>query len=440
MDIKEILEEISLPARSNKRGFKETEKLDKIAEILEREKSPFHLIKKSDHAWIFGQNPVEFGKETVLVSSHADIVSDITKPFSEYNEETKYMKGTYDNMGTNGACVEMMLNRQMPENVYFAFTAEEESGRFTGAEYSLAYMRNKSGSYPGVIVLDVTYEGYDHDRLCTVEGLHAPSEEERVGLLNRLMETEGSEQSFEVVRMKKKDDNSFLPESYQAKETTECDESYYYAKQNCLSFSLDLPTDGSMHSNSGLRTKEAVLYGYCDCLASAVYTMSKSFPDKIEELKAAKDAAVLNAKETEFYKYGRNYTAGSFWGGNYPSYNSDYIPYRPVFGKRQDPEIPGQMSLSDYMDIPEDLDKTKSIEERCDEDDEFNEWYSQLMCDAYESATLYPQEDIGQYLEDIAAMAGIDEIPEELEEKLVDIWTEAWNDYEAEGFYYDEDV
>ena len=92
MNIKDILEEISLPARSNKRGFKETDKLEKIEEILEREGSPFHLIKKSDHAWIFGQKPVEFGKEAVLVSSHADIVPDITKPFSEYDDEKKYYK------------------------------------------------------------------------------------------------------------------------------------------------------------------------------------------------------------------------------------------------------------------------------------------------------------------------------------------------------------
>ena len=98
------------------------------------------------------------------------------------------------------------------------------------------------------------------------------------------------------------------------------------------------------------------------------------------------------------------------------------------------------MSLSDYMDIPEDLDNGKSIEERLDEDDEFNEWYSQLMCDAYESATMYAREDIGLFIDDMAAMAGIDYMPPELEDKLVDIWTEAWNDYEAEGFYYDEDV
>lgn len=435
MNIKDILEEISLPARSNKRGFKETDKLEKIEEILEREGSPFHLIKKSDHAWIFGQKPVEFGKEAVLVSSHADIVPDITKPFSEYDEEKKYYKGTYDNMGTNGACVEMMLNREMPENLYFAFTAEEESGRFTGAEYSLAYIRNKSGSYPGVIVLDVTYEGYDNDRLFTLEGLHAPTEEERVDFLNRMMESEGSEQSFEVVRMKKKDDNSFLPEKYQAKATTECDESYYYAKQGCLSFSLDLPTDGSMHSNSGLKTKEAVMRGYCDSLAVACYVMTKSFPEKIEELKAIRDAEVLDAKDTPFPK--TKYASGIYGG----SYYGEYHPYRPVFGSagRRD-EIPGQMHLSDYMDLPEDINNEMDIDKRIDEDPEFEEWYAELMTNAYESATLYDRSDVDTFLTNLMNMAELEDMPDELAERLTNIFYEAWDDYEAEGWYYDDNI
>ncbi len=432
MNIKEILEEISLPARSNKRGFKETAKLEKIEEILTREGSPYYLIKKSDHAWIFGQKPVEFGKEAVLVSSHADIVSEITKPFSEYNEETKYMKGTYDNMGTNGACVELMLNRELPDNLYFAFTAEEESGRFTGAEYSLAYVRNKSGVYPNVIVLDVTYEGYDNDRLCTLEGLHAPTEEARVELLNKMLDAEGSEQTFEVVRMKKKDDNSFLPKDYQAKATTECDESYYYARHDIVSFSLDLPTDGNMHGNSGLKTKEAVLYGYCDSLAAACYIMTNTYPDKIEELKSMRDACVLNARETPFPKSSYSGYSSYYYGGE-----STYRPYRPVFGKFDEEQIPGQMSIKDYIDVPED---TKSFEERLDEDAELQEWYADLMSEAYASATCYERDDVDTFLMDMMLMAELDDMPDELAEHLIGIFNEAWDDYEAEGFFYDENM
>ena len=299
MNIKDILEEISLPARSNKHGFKQTDKLDKIKEILERENSPFYLIKKSDHAWIFGKEDIEFGKESLLISSHADIVSDITKPFSSLKDD--HFKGTYDNMGTNAACVELMLNRDMPDNVYFAFTAEEESGRFTGAEYALSFMRNRSGKYPSVIVLDVTYEGYNKNRLFTLEGLHAPAEDKRIKFLDLMLSGEGNEQSFEVIRMKKKDDNSFLPQSYQSSKTTDCDESYYYAKHDCLSFSLDLPTSGHMHSDSGLTVKEPVMYGYCDCLAQACYLITNSYPDRIEEIKAKKDDAVIKAKAVKEY-------------------------------------------------------------------------------------------------------------------------------------------
>ncbi len=432
MDIKDILDEISLPARSNKRGFKDTSKLEKIEEILERENSPFHLIKKSDHAWIFGKKNISYGKEVLLVSSHADIVPEIKKPFSELDEEKKYFKGTYDNMGTNAACTEIMLNREMPDNVYFAFTAEEETGRFTGAEYALAYVRNKSGNYPKVIVLDVTYEGYDHDRLCTIEGLHAPTEKERKGLLEKMMELEGNEQSFEVVRMKKKDDNSFLPKEYRAKSTTDCDESFYYAKQDCLSFSLDLPTDGSMHSDSGLRTKEAVMRGYIDCLTQTCYMMTNTYPDKIDDLKTSKDAYVLGAIDTDFYKT----KTSSYFNSYYNAYNSSYTPYRPVFSKKNDDDYPGQMSISDYIDTE---DNEKSIDEMRDEDPDFEMWYEEFLTSAYEIATAYDKDDIGLFIEDMAALGELEYMPEELEERLIEIWNEAWIDFESSGFAYEDE-
>ncbi len=440
MDIKDILEEISLPARSNKRGFKETDKLEQIEEILKREGSPFHLIKKSDHAWIFGQKPIRYDEETVLVSSHADIVPEIKKPFSELNEETKYFKGTYDNMGTNGACVELMVNRELPDNLYFAFTAEEESGRMTGAEYALNYMINKSGQSPKVIVLDVTYEGYNHDRLCTIEGLHAPSEEERRALLQSLLTIEGQEQSFEVVRMKKKDDNSFLPESYQAKGTTDCDESYFYAKQNCTSFSLDLPTTGSMHSDSGLRTKQAVMWGYLDSLAAVCYLLTRSYPEKIEALKTDRDAAVLAARDTEFYE---KITSSSYGYYGYYGWDCDYdLSAHPEYAKKQKEEIPGQMSFSDFMDMGDKKHNTPSrLDDRLEEDQDFHEWYEQLMNYAYESASMYSREQYLMYLNDIAYYIGIslDDLEPELEEHLCMIFNDAWDDLESEGFYYEED-
>ena len=446
MDIKDILEEIALPARSNKQqGFKVTDKLEKIDEVLQREGSPFHLIKKTNHAWIFGQEAMEWDKKALLVSSHADIVKDIQHPFSELDEETHYFKGTYDNLGTNGACVDLMLNHEIPRNVYFAFTAEEESGKNTGAEFSYAYTRNRTGQAPDVIVLDVTDEGYDNDRLFTIEGLTAPTEKDRTHFLNTIYQIEGEKQSFEVVRMYKKDDNSFLPYSYRSKELTAADESYFYAKQNCLSFSMDLPTDGPMHSDSGLYTKEATMYGYCASLAQMCYVLTNTYPEKVEALAEEKDAYVRRAEDTAFRKKKYSSFWGSSWTEEYPSI------YHPIFGHSpanervtgsEEDYIDGQMSIADYLD-PEDYGgetryfygDDEFFESVDDGDPEFHEWYQNLEDLAYRSATQYDKDHgLNQYIVDILSAPSVnldpDEVPEELIERLEMIWGDAWQDAE----------
>ena len=297
MDIKDILEKIALAARSNKDGFYETDKLEAIEALISEESSPYKIVKKTEHAWIFGQREPQKGDFPMLVSSHADIVPYIKNPFSTLKEDEPYFHGTYDNLGTNGAAVSLMVNRIMPENVYFAFTAEEETGRCTGAETALKYLRDETGVDPVCVALDVTDEGYDENRLCTVEGFNAKTEEIRRNILRRLLSGEGTEQSFEVVRLHKKDDVSVLPEEYINKHTTVFDESIFYAGKNCNSFSLCMPTDGEMHSDSGLYVKEPVLRGYELSLAQVIYLLTNTHKELVEEIKPQKDAFVEQAKE-----------------------------------------------------------------------------------------------------------------------------------------------
>ena len=424
MELKEILEEISLPARSNKHGFKDTSKLEKIEEILKREESPFYLVKKSDHAWIFGKKAPVMDEKSLLISTHADIVSEIKKPFSEYDENTKYFKGTYDNMGTNGACVDLMLNSDLPDNIFFAFTAEEESGRFTGAEYSYAYMKNRTGCDPDVIVLDVTYEGYDDDKLFSLEGLTAPTEEERKALLEKALKTDGDHSAFTVIKMKKKDDNSFLPKEYYSDETTDCDESYYYKKQNCLSFSFDLPTDGSMHSDSGLYVKEAVFKGYVESLKAMCYSLTNTYTEEIEKISAHKDGLILKAKDTPFRK-----TTYSYFGSGYYSGSDNILSlYKPAKYFEDIDQIPGQMNIYDYIDKDED-------EEEYEED-----WYDSFINTAYENAEMYYPDDMDTYLSDLAYVAGFDEgLPEELNVVAQDIFISVWENINEENMLNTDD-
>ena len=399
MELKEILEKIALPARSNKHGFYETEKLEAIKALLEQEGSPYHLIMQNEHSWIFGKGEPEKDKFSILISSHADIVNGITKPYSEYNEETKYFKGTYDNLGTNGACVALMLNEDLPDNVYFAFNDEEETGRCLGAAEALKYMTQVSYRQPFVIALDVTDEGYDNDRLFTLEGMNSHSAAIRERTLQVMLSGDGEEQSFEVVRMRNGDNCSMLPESYVSDNLTVFDESVYYAKQNCNSFSFDLPTEGSMHSDSGLYVKEPVFKGYVKSLLQTIYILDAVYPDKVEDIKKEKDEFVKQAKEVPFRKQ------------TYHSYSSYSSPSSIYSG----------MGYSDYGNYTGYSSKWSYLHDYDDEDyDDFD--------DQEESVESHV---IKNYLVNEAAKYGSDEY-ETFAENAKENFLEYYDDEEAE--------
>lgn len=402
MEIKEVLEKIALPARSNKNGFYETEKLEAIKTLLEEEGSPFHLIYQNEHTWIFGKNPPERNKFSILVSSHADIVNGITKPFSEFNEETKYFKGTYDNLGTNGACVALMLNEEIPDNVFFAFNDEEETGRCFGAGEALKYVCQTSFRQPFVIALDVTDEGYDNDRLFTLEGMHSHSAATRERVLRAMLSGEGEKQSFEVVRMDSDDNCSMLPDGYVAKGLTVFDESVYYARQNCNSFSFDLPTEGSMHSDSGLYVKEAVMKGYVKSLLQTIYVLDAQYPDRVEELKKEKDDLIGEAKNTPFRKPAYSYSSsyGGSYGSSYQMGYSDY--YGSSYGGYGKWSYLHDYDDEDYSDDEEDLSpemliKRNKLEAEAESYEDFDA-FMDYATEEFDAPSYFTKEDTENFI------------------------------------------
>lgn len=411
MEIKEILERIALPARSGKKGFKNTEKLEAIEQLLKEQNSPYTLIHKSSHAWIFGQKPMDLNQSTLLVSTHSDIVDRIQNPFSEYQEEEKYFKGTYDNLGTNAACVNLMLNEPLSKDVYFSFTADEETGRCNGANYSLLYTKTTTGKEPIIFALDVTEEGYDNDRLFTIEGLHAKSEAFRQKMLHIFMKTEGEEQSFEVVPLKKNDDNSSLPKSYRSNSITMYDESVFYAKQNCNSCSLCLPGEGSMHSDSGFYVKEAVMKGFSLALAANILAFTQTDRVRIDEIKQEKDELVKMAKETAFrkkptYNYGSDYTY--YPGYSYSGYSENYISNlgnywvnkkQKEFEKKEEDTIPGQMSLADYREMRDYNEGFYPIAKSSD-NDTIQKW-KEYVQEACENAAEFDEDEKDTYIKEM---------------------------------------
>ncbi len=384
-DIKDILERIALPARSkSKKGFYNTEKLDEITKLLEEAGSPFKLIKKTDYAYIFGQQDVVYDKMALLVSSHADIVRDIKAPYSKLIEDKQYFKGTYDNLGTNGAAVYAMINYDLPKNAYFAFTADEETGNCRGAEYALAYMQNKTGHDPFVIALDVTDEGYRHNRLFTVEGLHGKTEGYRRGLAKAILETEGNEQSHEYVRLTKEDNNSFLPPDYRSSNLTMYDESVFYASEDLNSFSMCLPGTGEMHDDSGFYIKEPVMRGYADSLVSIICKLTLTRKETIDAIKEKKDSYVIEARNVKPYSLS-------------PSYES-YSPSSYYLGMQSD-EIEGQMDISDFIDISEQM-------EAGEESSPYDELYE--MVDELMSYNIYDEDEFDRFYKDLQDWYGLE--------------------------------
>lgn len=437
MDIKDVLDRIAKESRSNKDGFYKTDRLDAIDELLTEVESPFHIVQKTPHVWIYGQKEPQLGEQIVLVSTHTDIVKSIKNPFSNLNEETKYFKGTYDNLGTNGVCTSLMANEELPDNVYFAFTDEEETGRCLGAKDALHYLLKNTQTEPIVLALDVTDEGYKNDRLFTIEGLHGVNEYSRKKMLEIFMGTEGEKQSFEVVKLKKKDDNSFLPKSYQNETLTIFDESVFYAENNCNSCSLCLPGDGSMHSDDGFYVKEGVMRGYEKSLLLNIYVFTRTYPEKYEELKAEKDQYIQQAKDTSFFKkYASSYSSaiqstGFSQGSSYKSSASpeEMFSYRDYL----------MDSYNDYMSYND----SYGMEE--EDDFSYEEFlFMQATDDAYEMAEGYAEDEFEIFFQDIVAMYGIEdnEYTREVFEEIFVSVKEEEQDYEENDLenFYDVDM
>lgn len=286
---KQIMEALAKPCRSNKKGFieGETQKLDAIRELLTD--SGYHeILLNNSQIWRKDLSaPID-----VVISSHADIVKQITK-CSSVLSDNGYYKGTYDNAGPASALVAAMLERNLPDNILIAFTADEETGRCNGAKQVLEYARN-SGNEPICIALDVTYEGYDNGHLFTVENLssgHKKNEDfeflNNVG--NAILSMDTDKQSCTFVRLNK----HAIPEvidttKYMAKDSGDLDEAYIYVYEHARAFSLCLPCDGEMHGNSGVYVRQPEFEGYINAIEGIISMMSKD---------VNKDAVVARVKE-----------------------------------------------------------------------------------------------------------------------------------------------
>lgn len=320
-----ILQNIALPARSNKKGFYETDKIDAIEKIISNSDNSFKLVHKSKHCIVFGKKNPDKNKECLLISSHSDIVNAITNVSSEH--KNGFYHGTYDNLGTNAAAVSVILNEgdKLPDNVFFAFTDEEETGRCLGATDAFEFIKKYSNESPLCISLDVTDEGYYENRLCSIEGLSA-SDQIKNKIAYCFNDLEGNNKSYAVVKLNKNDYCSFSSD-YVTSDYTVFDESIHYGqklKQNA--FSLCLPTNGYMHGNLGLDVKESVFAGYILSLTGFIYEYNNEYINNKDDIKQLKDYLVDKAIETK-----RCYECSQYPNYNDYSYGEDYEDYEDFY-------------------------------------------------------------------------------------------------------------
>lgn len=314
---------------SNKHGFTEKEKLVAISnELIDTD----YVRISKDHFLMFYKpslKELDRDSEIILITSHADNVKEITKPFSELSEDNQYLKGTYDNLGTNAASTILMKEGNMPDNVIFVFTANEESGKCTGLKIALESLKLSGFTNIKGISLDVTYEGYDEGMLCSLENMSGPMVERG---FNTLLQIEPEDtQTFSVTPMDKKNVPEKMTKDYSSGSTGMFDEGFIFAKKDIPGISLCLPTDGEMHGNHGLTTRQPQFEGYILSLESLIYKMTKTNDKLIEEYKetrkelSEKTNLLVEYEDSITPKYGYNYYGyGSGYDFYSDYYNSDY--------------------------------------------------------------------------------------------------------------------
>lgn len=331
----DILSEMSVLCRSDYRGFTDKTRLEVIGKLLKD--SEYDESYHGSLCRMYSKKPIsEIGDNVILVSSHADTVFSISKCSSKLDEKTGWMRGTYDNQVTNAAAVIAMLEMELPDNVVFAFTGEEETGSMRGASEAADFL-HKKGKRLFAIALDVTPDGFRDNVLNTIENCVVGGQNALNQVANAAIMLEPKDgQGFLFVKADRNNIPSDMDRTYLASTTGMCDEAYGYRDKRIPTFSFCIPCGlGNMHSDYGVAIKAPVFEGYILSLSAFLWSLQKEFPREgyVEEIKEKKGALIQRAKEiaepekTPLSKPIYHYTPTVFpshSNGNLPYHNTDY--------------------------------------------------------------------------------------------------------------------
>lgn len=281
-----ILKKAALPCISNKNeGFTEKGKLNRLCKFLSDE-TEIQLYDRTIYYDMYCNHKTEgllnnnlghtTDKKLVLITSHADLTKPCNKkPYFDY-KDGKY-EGTFDNSGTNAVLCILAKENLIPDNLVFAFTANEENGGMQGIECAF-YEMKKKGFNLSVICLDMTYDGYKERVMFNYENLTDSAKKEMNDTYSK-MNLENKDEKYKEFLI--------VPYDYSFKSPKELDcvtldseagedeggflcelEEDRKFKINAMSFCM--PCKGNMHSEEGVKVNDAVFEGYIYSLGEYV--------------------------------------------------------------------------------------------------------------------------------------------------------------------------
>lgn len=326
----DILKKLAVMCRSSDKKFTDETRIKVIRELLQ-DSGYKEFVLDNAPASIWSKVPAEeMNRNMVIVSTHADIVPSINTCSSNLDENGIY-QGTYDNIGTNAAALILMLEANLDKNIVFAFTGDEETGGCRGAKKTASYFFER-GKRPTCIALDVTFEGFWDNFLCSMENASAPKEQEEEFLnavVDALYSTEGEKQTFQFVKIGKKHIPTKIESKYLSPSSGMYDEGMAYRDEGYPALSLCLPCYGHMHSNSGVAIKQPVFEGFLASLYTLVSKLTKTNEVQLEEIRALKDELVTRAEEIEYKKpvptYKENYFSQNYNTGWHESLDTGWL-------------------------------------------------------------------------------------------------------------------
>lgn len=259
MDLFNILSRLSVINRDNGKRFTITERLDAITSLLWESK--YRRINSDGLFNLYAAAPLKENAENVIiVSSHVDCERNITKCFSQ-TENNGTLRGTYDNSITNAAVLYAMLSGRLPENVYVCFTGDEEYNS-SGASDLSDFLAQHKIKPKAVVVLDVTDAGWEEEADFTVEN-NFWGEELGAAVISFAEKTESK---WKFVPEDLEDIPEYVERSRVVLQEAEADETWEYDERDMPCFSLCLPVYGEMHSNEGVLVRQSSFIRYAGVL------------------------------------------------------------------------------------------------------------------------------------------------------------------------------